>query len=220
MMALNLHAEFSIVFESPLAKLHVHLMLYHYLLIAMLGIMTKFLITILVVILIVAITIMQCALNILVMYVMSLARFVVMHGHVLNRLLVIGFAGFHCGLAVFDCVLVQYRIILYVLTAIMIVPTLMKAVMDKNAWNQKFIVLTMLDLQAMTSQRTMSLRISTRLCICSPLIYLASVAQALTGVMGSSFKPLQDGPRRGEILWTITCGQSCCRRWRTLWCPP
>ena len=131
-MALNLHAEFSIVFKSPLAKLHVHLTLYYYLLIAMLGIMMKFLITIPVVILIVAITIMQCALNILVMYMMSLARFVVMHGHVLNRLLVIGIAGFHCGLAVFDCVLVQYRIILDVLTAIMIVPIVMQAVRNKK----------------------------------------------------------------------------------------
>ena len=131
-MAYSLHVEFSIVFEGPIVMLHAHLTQSYYLLIAMLGIMTKFLITILVVILIVAITIMQCALNILVMYMMSLARFVVMHGHVLNRLLVIGVAGCHCGLAVFDCVLVLYRIILYVLTAIMIVPIVMQAVRNKK----------------------------------------------------------------------------------------
>ena len=113
--------------------MRAHLMQTWNLYLTTLGIMKNFLIMILIAILIVIVVIMQCTLMILIMEAMVFGRFVVLHGHVLNQPLVIGAAAFHCVLAVFDCVLVQHRFILYVLTAIMRVPALMKAMMEKKS---------------------------------------------------------------------------------------
>ena len=187
---------------SPVANIPFHDARFQYLLVVMNGFLPIFLITILVMILFTVMAIMLCTMLMAAAILLPITRTLVLHGHVLNRLLVIGAGEWYSGLGVFAYVLVQFQLALYVFTAIKKSPVKTKAALTKKPT-------TLGD-----SRVRMNLRMAWRpqsmctpSCICSPLTSLVLDVQPWTEMTASSFKRRLDGRRRVGTSWTITCGQ-------------
>ena len=191
------------LFISPVANIPFHDALFLYLLMVMNGFLPIFLITILVMIFLIIVAIIRSTMLMAAATPLPITRIMVMHGHVLNRLLVIGTGERYSGLGVFVYALVQFQFALYVFTAIKKSPVKMKAALKKELRRHGETPRVRMDLRSGRRPRLMF----TPSCICSPLISLALDVQPWIGMTASSFKRRLDGRRRVGTSWTITGGQ-------------
>ena len=139
--------------------------------IVLMGIVPIFLMTILILILFTGEATIRVLLLMLAAIPLPVMKIVVLRDPVLNQLLAIGADGWYSALGVLAYVLVLFNFALYVFTAIMTGPVQVKAALRVKLW--------LMDLRTMARIAPL---LFTPLCICSPLISSASVAQAWGGM--------------------------------------